>query len=89
MIIVVIIIPIKIYLSQIKKFYGDFLAVDGLTVGIQKGECFGLLGVNGAGKTTTFKMLTGDETITSGKAYLDGHSVITEIKQVTSVLYDT
>ena len=34
-------------------------AVDRLTFGVRKGECFGLLGVNGAGKTTTFKMLTG------------------------------
>lgn len=37
-------------------------------------ETFGLLGVNGAGKTTTFKMLTGDETITSGDAWLNGIS---------------
>ena len=34
-------------------------AVDGLWMGIPKGEAFGLLGVNGAGKTTTFSMLTG------------------------------
>ena len=50
--------------------------------GIPDGECFGLLGVNGAGKTTTFKMLTGDETITSGEAYLEGYSVNSEIKKV-------
>ena len=35
-------------------------------------QCFGLLGVNGAGKTSTFKMLTGDNTVTSGEAYLNG-----------------
>ena len=34
-------------------------AVDHLTFGVKRGECFGLLGVNGAGKTSTFKMLTG------------------------------
>ncbi len=34
-------------------------AVDRLTFGVRRGECFGLLGVNGAGKTSTFKMLTG------------------------------
>ena len=47
-----------------------------------EGECFGLLGVNGAGKTTTFKMLTGDETITAGKAFVKGFNVASQIKQV-------
>ena len=47
-----------------------------------QGECFGLLGVNGAGKTTTFKMLTGDETVTSGVAFLEGHSILSDIAQV-------
>ena len=37
-------------------------AVDGLWLGVPKGEAFGLLGVNGAGKTTTFSMLTGQLT---------------------------
>jgi len=46
------------------------LAVDRISVGIHKGECFGLLGVNGAGKTTTFKMLTGNVSPTSGDAHL-------------------
>ena len=36
------------------------------------GECFGFLGVNGAGKTTSFRMLTGDEYMTSGKVSLYG-----------------
>ena len=53
-----------------------------LSLGIPRQECFGLLGVNGAGKTSTFKMLTGDEMITSGNAYLGGYSVKTNISQV-------
>jgi len=53
------------------------LAVNKISVGIHKGECFGLLGVNGAGKTTTFKMLTGDISPTSGDAHIaDYRSVI-------------
>ena len=36
-------------------------------------QCFGLLGVNGAGKTTTFKMLTGDEYVSEGDAFLRGY----------------
>jgi len=66
-----------VVLRQLTKvFDNSFLAVDRLSVGIPRGECFGLLGVNGAGKTTTFAMLTGDMTISSGDAYLAGMSVI-------------
>ncbi len=71
------------------KYYGNFLAVDKLNLGIPQGECFGLLGVNGAGKTTTFKMMTGDHPISSGSAYLMGYNVTTDIRQVIipSLLY--
>jgi len=41
------------------------------------------LGVNGAGKTSTFKMLTGDEQITKGKAYLNKTSIKGNIKRVS------
>ena len=54
---------------------GTLVAVNGLNLGIKAGQCFGLLGVNGAGKTTAFKMLTGDETITSGECYVNGYSL--------------
>uniref|UniRef100_A0AAQ5ZS07 ABC transporter domain-containing protein n=1 Tax=Amphiprion ocellaris TaxID=80972 RepID=A0AAQ5ZS07_AMPOC len=60
----------------------SLLAVDRLSLAVGKGECFGLLGFNGAGKTTTFKMLTGDESVTSGDAYIDGYSVRRDIKKV-------
>ena len=54
-------------------------SVDGLTFGVGKGECFGLLGVNGAGKTTTFKMLTGDHDPTDGTAEINGFSILSEL----------
>ncbi|XP_063003331.1 phospholipid-transporting ATPase ABCA7 [Elgaria multicarinata webbii] len=57
-------------------------AVDRLCVGVPAGECFGLLGVNGAGKTSTFKMLTGDSEVTSGKAFLKGYSVLSDLQAV-------
>uniref|UniRef100_A0A7M4E189 ATP binding cassette subfamily A member 3 n=1 Tax=Crocodylus porosus TaxID=8502 RepID=A0A7M4E189_CROPO len=65
-----------------RKTYESLLAVDRISLAVSKGECFGLLGFNGAGKTTTFKMLTGDESITSGDAYVDGHSILANIKKV-------
>uniref|UniRef100_A0A4X2LYM3 ABC transporter domain-containing protein n=1 Tax=Vombatus ursinus TaxID=29139 RepID=A0A4X2LYM3_VOMUR len=66
--------------SQVYYRWIPILAVDSISFAVMKGECFGLLGFNGAGKTTTFKMLTGDETITSGDAYFDGHSINKNIK---------
>ena len=72
----------SLVMIQLTKRYGNTLAVDRLSIAVRKGECFGLLGNNGAGKTTTFKMLTGDEFIGSGDAYLEGCSVKTRIGEV-------
>lgn len=43
----------------LEKRYGDVVAVDGLSLHVRRGECFGLLGPNGAGKTTTIEILEG------------------------------
>lgn len=68
--------------SQVYTSGQTLLAVDRLSLAVGKGECFGLLGFNGAGKTTTFKMLTGDESVTSGDAFIDGYSILRDIKKV-------
>ena len=44
---------------DLRKRYGDVVAVDGLSLEVLRGECFGLLGPNGAGKTTTIEILEG------------------------------
>ena len=44
---------------DLRKRYGDVIAVDGLSLEVRRGECFGLLGPNGAGKTTTIEILEG------------------------------
>ena len=60
-----------------KKYPGTGpYAVRGLSLGIAKGECFGLLGINGAGKSTTLAMLTGEIAPRSGSIFLDGMQVI-------------
>uniref|UniRef100_A0A8C8YBC5 ATP binding cassette subfamily A member 3 n=1 Tax=Panthera leo TaxID=9689 RepID=A0A8C8YBC5_PANLE len=69
-------------LSKVYEQRTPLLAVDKISLAVQKGECFGLLGFNGAGKTTTFKMLTGEETITSGDAFVGGYSISSEIGKV-------
>ena len=45
--------------DDLRKRYGDVVAVDGLSLAVERGECFGLLGPNGAGKTTTIEILEG------------------------------
>lgn len=45
-------------LDDVEKVFGSVRAVDKLSLTIERGEAFGLLGKNGAGKTTTIKMLT-------------------------------
>ena len=45
--------------ESLRKRYGDVVAVDGLSLAVERGECFGLLGPNGAGKTTTIEILEG------------------------------
>ena len=52
------------------------VAVDNLTLGVKRGERFGLLGVNGAGKSSTLKVLCGDHPPTSGAVHVCGHSVV-------------
>ncbi|XP_064626259.1 phospholipid-transporting ATPase ABCA1-like isoform X3 [Lineus longissimus] len=68
----------KVYKTQ----NGYYTAVDHLTIGVPKGQCFGLLGVNGAGKTTTFKMLTGDVPVTEGSASVAGYSILQDLTAV-------
>ena len=57
------------------KKYKDVTAVDGLSLEINEGELFALLGVNGAGKTTTIKILSCVTRPTAGDAIMDGKSV--------------
>jgi lipooligosaccharide transport system ATP-binding protein len=49
----------SITVKNVRKSYGDFIAVNDLSFEVQKSECFGLLGPNGAGKTTMMKMIYG------------------------------
>lgn len=57
---------------NLRKQFGDFTAVRGLTLQVKRGEVFGFLGPNGAGKTTSIKMLLGLVSPTSGSANLLG-----------------
>ena len=57
------------------KNYGDVAAVDAVSLSVQEGALFGLLGPNGSGKTTMIKMLTGQVRPTGGSATVLGLDV--------------
>jgi ABC-2 type transport system ATP-binding protein len=63
-------------MDGLTRRFGDFTAVDGITLRIPKGHLYGFLGLNGAGKTTTIRMLTTLLPPTSGSARLWGHDVM-------------
>jgi putrescine transport system ATP-binding protein len=61
--------------ERISKSFGDFTAVNDVSLKIYKGEIFCLLGASGCGKTTLLRMLGGFETPTSGKILIDGENM--------------
>jgi len=64
-----------IEISHLTKKFGDFTAVNDISLNIEKGEIFGLLGPNGAGKSTTINMILGLIPPTSGKILVEGKDV--------------
>ncbi|XP_055306584.1 phospholipid-transporting ATPase ABCA3-like [Sitodiplosis mosellana] len=76
----------NLVLQKLMKSYGELLAVNQISVAIKRAECFGLLGENGAGKTSTFKMLTGEEQISSGEAFVQGVRLKTNMMQVRKII---
>ncbi len=75
-----------IKIDGLTKRYKDVLAVDGLSLSVEQGELFALLGVNGAGKTTTIKMLSCLTAPTSGEAFLMGKSICKDTAAVKSLI---
>ena len=67
--------------DMVKKF-GDFVAVDHVSLKIPKGEIFGFLGPNGAGKSTTIRMLCGLLTPTSGRGSVNGFDVASQPEEI-------
>ena len=61
-------------------------AVKGISFGVKKGDCFGLLGTNGAGKTTTFKMLSGEIQPSFGTLTINEMSVATDMKKIRHLI---
>jgi lipooligosaccharide transport system ATP-binding protein len=67
---------------DLRKSFGDLHAVNGVTLAIPTGTCFGLLGPNGAGKTTTIRMMQAQSTPTGGSLQVLGMDTTKQPRQV-------
>lgn len=78
-------------IENLTKTYGDFKAVDNLSLYINPGEIYGFIGRNGAGKTTTIKSATGLLQFDEGEIFIKGNSIKTnplECKRIFSYIPD-
>ena len=73
---------VAIDVRALTRRFGDFTAVDAITLQVNDGEVFGFLGANGAGKTTAIKMLIGLLAPTSGSASVAGFDVLTQTEAI-------
>lgn len=69
-------------IEDLTKRFGDFVAVDHVSIEVRPGEIFGFLGPNGAGKSTTIRILCGLMAPTSGKATVAGFDVATQPEDI-------
>jgi ATP-binding cassette subfamily A (ABC1) protein 3 len=73
----------SIILRDVKKVYSNgCFAVRGVSLGIQNGECFGLLGINGAGKTSLLGMISGEFSPSEGTASIAGLDILNDIHKI-------
>lgn len=72
--------------KNLRKVYGDKVAVDGISFDINAGEIFGILGPNGAGKTTTLEMIETLREIDGGTATIDGIDVAKNPYAIRSII---
>ncbi|KNC47320.1 ATP-binding Cassette superfamily [Thecamonas trahens ATCC 50062] len=75
-----------IILRSLRKRFGSFDAVRGVSFGVRRNEVLALLGPSGAGKTTVVNMLAGHHAPSSGTAYVDSLNVATQIDDIHAVL---
>ena len=65
-----------ISIQNVDKRFGTFQAIHDVSIDIQRGEFFSLLGASGCGKTTLLRMLAGFESVSAGRIMIDGQSMV-------------
>jgi len=71
---------------DLEKRFGDFVAVDRVSISIDRGEIFGFLGPNGAGKSTTIRMLCGIITPSAGSGLVAGYDVVRQSESIKQTI---
>lgn len=74
-------------IKEVTKNYGDFTAVEDVSMAIEPGEVYGFIGPNGAGKSTTIRMIIGAIGITKGQIFVDGMDVSKDKKYLPKISY--
>lgn len=72
--------------KQLTKRYGEFTALDNLSISINRGQILGFIGPNGAGKTTTIKILVGLSRPTSGSATICGADCVNDSRKIQKLV---
>ena len=72
---------IVVSIRNLEKKFGNFTAVNRVSLDVHRGEIFGFLGPNGAGKSTTIRMLCGILKPTAGEGHVAGFDVVPRIRK--------
>jgi ABC-2 type transport system ATP-binding protein len=78
--------PITVQVKDLRRTFGDFVAVDNISLEVTKGEIFGFLGPNGAGKSTTIRMLCGLLMPTAGHGTVSGFDIIKQSESIKKII---
>ncbi len=73
-------------MKDLRRTFGEFVAVDNISLNVKKGEIFGFLGPNGAGKSTTIRMLCGLLMPTGGAGTVGGYDIIKQSEEIKKII---
>ncbi len=77
---------IAVEVKDLRRTFGDFVAVDNISLKVKKGEIFGFLGPNGAGKSTTIRMLCGLLMPSGGTGTVGGYDILAEAESIKRII---
>ncbi len=78
--------PLAVSIERLSRRFGDFVAVDDISLNVARGEIFGFLGPNGAGKSTTIRMLCGLLMPSGGDGTVGGYDILREPESIKKII---